>query len=259
MVGEVGRTEIEGYVSWLLGRVADSTANQEYRSLQQFFRWLFEEGDISVNPFDRMCPPMIEQRQCRTSPETGFEDRRDKALFTMLVDTDARLCEIAGLGVDDIDWDLGVAVVVGKGKGQRTLPMSPTTIKELDRCVFKARRSHRHADSVWLWRGRRGRMSSSGIARTLKRRCAQAGIGQLHVHQFREVAETLVREGFDPDQIWLSRTGRKGDLRLQRNFVGASLQEIRRSRCSVSICHRRRSRGGHRSVCKRGTSADDRA
>ena len=109
----------------------------EYRSLQRFFRWLFEEGDISVNPFDRMCPPMIEQRQCRTSPETGFEDRRDKALFTMLVDTDARLCEIAGLGVDDIDWDLGVAVVVGKGKGQRTLPMSPTTIKELDRCVFK--------------------------------------------------------------------------------------------------------------------------
>lgn len=222
-VGEVGRTEIEGYVSWLLGRVADSTANQEYRSLQQFFRWLFEEGDISVNPFDRMRPPKIEQKEVPViSPAdigallgacegAGFEDRRDKALFTMLVDTGARLAEIAGLRVDDIDWDLGVAVVVGKGKRQRSLPMSPTTIKELDRYVFKARRSHPRAELVWLWLGKRGRLSSSGIAQTLKRRCAQAGIGQLHPHQFRHTfAHTFLAAGGNETDLmrlagWRSR------------------------------------------------------
>ena len=196
-VGEVGRDQIERYVSWLLGRVSDSTANQEYRSLQQFFRWLFEEGDISVNPFNRMRPPRIEQKEVpvistddiaallRACEGAGFEDRRDKALFTMLLDTGARLAEIAGLRVADIDWDLGVALVVGKGKRQRTLPMSPTTIKELDRYVFKARRGHLHADLAWLWVGKRGRLTDSGIAQTSKRRCAQAGIGQLHPHQFR--------------------------------------------------------------------------
>lgn len=223
LVGEVGRDEIEGYVSWLLGRVSDSTANQEYRSLQQFFRWLFEEGDIDTNPFDRMRPPRIEQKEVpvitaddltallRACEGTGFEDRRDKALFTMLIDTGARLAEIAGLRLTDIDWDLGVALVVGKGKRQRTLPLSPTTIKELDRYVFKARRSHPHADSEWLWVGKRGRLSGSGISQTLKRRCAEAGIAQLHPHQFRHTfAHTFLAAGGNETDLmrlagWRSR------------------------------------------------------
>lgn len=122
----------------------------------------------------------------RACEGAGFDERRDRALFTLLVDTGARLAEIAGLRLADIDWEMGVALVVGKGKQQRTLPMSPTTIKELDyRYVFKARRSHPSADLDWLWLGRKGRLTSSGISQTLRKRCAEAGIEQVHPHQFR--------------------------------------------------------------------------
>lgn len=69
-LAEVGRTETEGYVLWLLGRVADSTVNQRCRSLQEFSVG-FEEGGISVNPFDRMRPPKIEQKEV---PVISVED-----------------------------------------------------------------------------------------------------------------------------------------------------------------------------------------
>ncbi|HEX7100773.1 MAG TPA: phage integrase N-terminal SAM-like domain-containing protein, partial [Acidimicrobiia bacterium] len=44
-VDEIGREDIEGYIAHRLAEASDSTANQEYRSLQQFFKWLFEEGE----------------------------------------------------------------------------------------------------------------------------------------------------------------------------------------------------------------------
>ncbi|HEX2154296.1 MAG TPA: hypothetical protein VHL52_09995 [Acidimicrobiia bacterium] len=101
MVGGIGREHIEGYITARLAVASDSTANEEYRSLQQFWRWLFEEGEIGANPFDRMRPPRIEEKEVRVITEeeirkllkacdgTDFEDRRDKALFTMLLDTGA--------------------------------------------------------------------------------------------------------------------------------------------------------------------------
>lgn len=196
MVAEIGREHIEGYITARLAVAADSTANQEYRSLQQFFRWLFEEGEIDANPFERMRPPRIEEKEVpvitdeqirkllKACDGTEFEDRRDKALFTMLLDTGARLNEIANLKADQIDWDMSVALVLGKGRRQRSLPLSPTAIRELDRYIT-ARARHKHAALDWLWIGRRGRLTGSGIAQALKRRCAEAGIEELHPHQFR--------------------------------------------------------------------------
>lgn len=195
-VVDIGREQIEGFISARLEVAADSTANQEYRSLQQFFRWLYEEGEIPVSPFERMRPPRIEEKEVPVITEdqirkllkacdgTGFEERRDKAIFTMLLDTGARLEEISNLGVDDLDFDLEVALVTGKGRRQRSLPLSPTTIRELDR-YLTARTRHKSADLPWLWLGRRGRLTHSGIFQALKRRCDEAGIERLHPHQFR--------------------------------------------------------------------------
>ncbi len=64
---------------------------------------------------------------------TGFNERRDTAMVLMLADTGARLSEIAGLKLNDVDlhgW--GVASVRGKGGKYRSLPMGPTTLKAVD-------------------------------------------------------------------------------------------------------------------------------
>ena len=55
-----------------------------------------------------------------------FEARRDTALLRLLVSTGARVSELTGLSVDDIDLDTREATVMGKGDRTRCgLPLSP--------------------------------------------------------------------------------------------------------------------------------------
>ena len=64
-----------------------------------------------------------------------------------------------------------MAHTVGKGGRHRSLPMSPTTLKAVDR-YLRARRSHSSAKSQELWLGRRGPLTYSGLRQMLLRRSA---------------------------------------------------------------------------------------
>ena len=49
-----------------------------------------------------------------------FEARRDAALLRVFIDTGARLAEVVGLTVEDVDLDTGVIHVLGKGRWPRS-------------------------------------------------------------------------------------------------------------------------------------------
>ena len=67
------------------------------------------------------------------------------------------------------------------------------------------RKSHQRADSPNLWVGSKGPLTDSGVSQMLRRRCADAGIDQLHPHQLRHTAA----------HNWLAMGGNEGDaLRL---------------------------------------------
>jgi site-specific recombinase XerD len=131
----------------------------------------------------------------------GFDERRDRAIVLLLVDTGIRLGEIAGLRVEDVDWDLEVAVVTGKGRRPRTVAFGRKVAQALDRYV-RVRRQHADAQDTSLWLGRKGRLTSTGVAQMLKRRAHAAGIGEIHPHLFRH---TFAHQ-------WLASGGSEGDL-----------------------------------------------
>ena len=74
--------------------------------------------------------------------------------------------------------------VVGKGKRPRSVPYGPKTSSALDR-YLRLRKRHPQSHCTALWLGPKGGLTSSGVAQMLRRRCATAGIPQLHPHQFR--------------------------------------------------------------------------
>ena len=94
-----------------------------------------------------------------------------------------------------------VALVLGKGGRQRALPFGRRTAQALDR-YLRVRARHPRADSVWLWIGRFGRITESGIAQIVRRRGRQAGLERLHPHQLRHTFAHL----------WLSEGGNETDL-----------------------------------------------
>lgn len=209
----IQRQHVEAFLAHVLERWKPSTAAVRYRSLQQLFKWLEAEEEIAASPMLKMGPPKVPDKPIpvlgddqltallRACQGKDFEERRDTALVRLLLDTGGRLSEVAGLAVGDVDFDHDVILVLGKGRRPRACPFGRKTALALDR-YLRARARHLHAHSDWLWLGRKGRMTASGIAQMLERRAKQAGIGHIHPHQFRHTFA----------HSWLDQGGSEGDL-----------------------------------------------
>ena len=221
-VAHIRREHIEAFITYLLDRSKPATANNRFRGLQSFFKWLTEEGEIRESPMVRMKPPRVpeqappvlqesELRALLATCEKGsrLEDRRDHAILRVFIDTGARRAEVGSLRYDlrddeqnDVDLDQGIIRVLGEGRRERILPIGVKTAKALDRYLRK-RAKHPAASSTWLWLGHKGRMTDSGIAQMVRRRGSEAGLGDnLHPHQ--------LRHSFA--HVWLASGGTEGDL-----------------------------------------------
>lgn len=208
------RADVEDFVVRLLDTRSANTARIRFASLQQFFKWATAEGEVDSDPMAGMGPPSLPSRPVPVFTEAelkallatvenkkGFEPRRDTALLWMFTSTGVRLGEMAGLRVADIDLDAGAALVIGKGDRGRYVTFGSKTVLALDR-YMRERSRHPHATSEWLWLGGKGRLTDSGITQVLRRRAADAGVGQMHAHRFRH---TFAHR-------WLANGGTEGGL-----------------------------------------------
>jgi site-specific recombinase XerD len=220
----------------LLARRAPSTAATYYKVLKLLYGWLAEEEEIPTNPTARMKPPIVPDKPVPIVPEDGlkrlfkacagntFEARRDTALLMLLLDTGARRDELAGLKLSDVDLELDVLLVLGKGRRERTLPFGRKAGEALDR-YLRARARHKHVALPWLWLGTKGRLTEWGLVMMLRRRGAQADLPGLHPHQFRHTFahQWLAQGGAETDLMRIA--GWKSRAMLQR--YGASAADAR--------------------------------
>jgi site-specific recombinase XerD len=207
------REDVEAFVADQLARWKPATAANRYRSLRVFYGWLEDEGEVPVSPMARMHPPAVPdqpvplvredafRRLLEACAGRDFDARRDTALILLLVDVGPRRAEVAGMRVADLDFELQVGLVLGKGGRQRALPFGRRTAQALDR-YLRVRARHQHAYLEWLWLGRFGRVTDSGLAQIVRRRGKQAGLDGLHPHQLRHTFAHL----------WLSEGGNETDL-----------------------------------------------
>ncbi|MDQ4142858.1 MAG: tyrosine-type recombinase/integrase [Actinomycetota bacterium] len=233
-VTKIRREHVEAFIEDCLGRYRPTTAATRYRDLQQLFRWLLEEGEISDSPMARMRPPKPDDPSIPIIPDADlkaliavcngrtFENRRDTAIIRAFLSTGARLAELANLQVTDVDLDYREIHVMGKGRKERRLPLGLKATKDLDR-YMRARARHPRADLPALWLGPKGRLTDSGIAQMVKRRSREARLeSPIHVHQF----------GHTFSHKWLSRGGGEHDLATINGW--SSLQMVGRYASSAA-------------------------
>lgn len=192
----VTRDQVRDWLAHVVETRSPATAAVRFRSLRPFFNWLIDEDEIDVSPMAKLKAPSVPEKpvttlsieQVRLMLDTckgrEFVDRRDNAILRLLFDTGMRRGEIAGLRVTDIDDDMDVALVLGKGSRPRACPFGPATGQALDR-YKRVRAKHTSARLEMLWLGARGAFGADGIRQMVEARAVQAGLEGVHVHVFR--------------------------------------------------------------------------
>jgi integrase/recombinase XerD len=212
---QVKARHVQEWTVTLLGRYSDAYANNQFRALQQFFKWHATEDpdEPRPNPVAGLKPPKIGDKLVpvftddelaallATCKGGGFQNRRDYAVISLFKDTGARLSELAGMTTEDVTARDREAVVNGKGDKQRTLKFTYDTARAVDRYT-RERGKHRMARVPALWLGvRGGPMTVSGVYQMIERRGKQAGV-QVNPHKFRHHFS----------HTFLDRGGAEGDL-----------------------------------------------
>ena len=200
---QVSGQDVQRWTVRLLARYSDSYASNQFRALQQFFRWLAAEDEVP-DPMARLRPPRLAARRvpCFTSDELSrlgkacrggsFEDRRDAAIIAVLLATGVRASELAGIRYlpgdpyrSDVDLAAREVRVRGKGGRPRTVRLTHEAARRLDR-YLRARSRHGLAwrPELWLGTGARGPLDRSGIYQVVVRRGRECGV-VLYPHRFR--------------------------------------------------------------------------
>jgi site-specific recombinase XerD len=202
-VSSIAREHIELYLVSLQERpsrrgtpISAAYVNKQFRSLQQLFKWLAEDGEITVNPMTNMKRPKVPEKPVPVITEdhvkalfatckgNTFENRRDAAIFQVLIDTGVRASELSGMEVEGVDFDSGTILVLGKGRKERSVPFDDATTDALRR-YLRARRGHKRQDSPMLWLGSKGPLSANGVQQMIDRRCQDAKVPHINLHKFR--------------------------------------------------------------------------
>ena len=148
---QVDTQDVQRWVVWLLRHYSETYAYQQYRSLQQFFRWLAVEDEIA-DPMARLRAPkvIVTAVPVFTSVELSelnkachgrsFAARRDAAIIAVFTATGIRLSELAGIRYhpgdparSDPDLHGREIRIRGKGGTARTVKIGHQAARSLDR------------------------------------------------------------------------------------------------------------------------------
>ncbi len=128
---------------------------------------------------------------------------RDLAILSLLVRLGLRRGEVAGLGLDDIDWRAGTIRVRGKGNCHEQLPLPPDLGRRLAQYLRHARPADAQGRTVFVRHfAPHQALSPTRVSTIVADAARRAGIGRVHSHRLRHTAATeLLRSGASLPEI----------------------------------------------------------
>lgn len=151
---------------------------------------------------------------------------RDRAILLLLLDTLARVSELTGLNLEDVDLDERRILVMGKGRRQRELPFGQVAAQGL-RAYTRAVEGHRDGDPFFISRTGR-RLTREGIAAAMRTYARRANIGGVRSspHTLRHTgAKRFILSG--GDVFTLQKLLGHRSLAMVRRYVELAAGDVR--------------------------------
>ena len=213
---ELAERDLERYCNQLRrAKRAETTIARSVASIRGWFAYLVVEGHLASDPSARLRSgrrgrtlpkPLAEEEVAAlldSIPNATPIDRRDRALLELLYGTGARVSEVVGIDLGDLDFDEELILVTGKGSKQRLVPMGSTLKLALrDYLAAGGRSSFPDArkDARLFLNARGGALSRQGVDLIIDKRALHVGIerSRISAHVFRHSCAThMLAHGAD--------------------------------------------------------------
>ncbi|HET7060824.1 MAG TPA: site-specific tyrosine recombinase XerD [Nitrosospira sp.] len=194
-------------------RVKASTTSRQLSSLKRFYRYLFQQGRIKVDPSLNIDSPKLSRNLPASLTEEDVEALlnapdvkqsmgvRDRTMLEVLYASGLRVSELVSLEPGQINLSMGIVRVFGKGGKERLTPLGEEALEWVVRYTKEARLDLLNGKlSAALFPTSRGSaMTRQAFWYLIKRYARQAGITKhLSPHTLRHAFAThLLNHGAD--------------------------------------------------------------
>ena len=205
--------------SWLANQQvkggARTTLSRRATSIRLFTKWATKKGYLVKDVGATLATPKgartlpdvltvadaslaMDAMAARVGEEDGPISKRDAAMLEILYASGARVSELCGLDLEDIDYARQTIRVLGKGNKERTIPIGNPAMRALELWLKDGRESLVGAKSeraVFL--GARGKRIDQRTVRTMVYHALAAleGVEKMGPHALRHSAATHLLEG----------------------------------------------------------------
>jgi integrase/recombinase XerC len=218
-ITDFSKLELSHIRSWLANQQvkggARTTLSRRAVSIRLFTKWATKKGFLAKDVGATLATPKgvrtlpdvlnvadaglaMDALATRVAEEDGPLSKRDCAMVEVLYASGARVSELCGLDLQDIDYERNTIRVIGKGNKERTIPLGNPAMRALDAWLKEGRPSlagDKSDRAVFL--GARGKRIDQRTVRTVVYQALQAleGAVKLGPHALRHSAATHLLEG----------------------------------------------------------------
>jgi len=210
-VSDISQLELVHLRSWLANQQvkggARTTLSRRAVSVRLFTKWAVKNkylakdvaATLATPKGHRTLPEVLEVADAKRAAEEQTPiSLRDVAMVEVLYASGARVAELCGLDLSDIDYDRQTIRVLGKGNKERTIPIGNPAIKALRVWPDNGREQLKTSESkLAVFLGARGKRIDQRTVRTVVYNALQAieGIERMGPHALRHSAATHLLEG----------------------------------------------------------------
>lgn len=230
-VAEISREDIEALILDLRDAgMTPAGLSGVFRPVRTYFNWLVARGFLPVSPLKGMKGPQVRVQPVRfptddewslvlrttvTRAAHAFRARRDRAILLVMSTTGARLAEVAGMTLDDVDLATGTILLHGKGGKDRYVAVDGDAKDALTAYLKYERPRSDHAALPAVWLAPKGAMTPSGVYQMVADRAKSVGV-ELHPHALRHRFVSKALEAGTPAPILMTMTGHSTASMLNR-------------------------------------------